>query len=256
MTEDSNLKVVVTGASSGIGLAASRLFLSRGHDVVLVARREKNLQDIITEAKALTGRGYPVVADLAKKEDRERAVAEAVDAMGRMDVLVNGAGIIRSGKLVDTSLDAWNDMLNINLTSVFDMMRLSVPHLEKTKGNIVNISSVTGLRSFPGVLSYCVAKAGVDQLTRCVALELAPLGIRVNAVNPGVVVTQLHRSGGMNEEAYAAFLEHCKSTHPLGRAGEASEIAEAIYFLSSKRSQWTTGVTFSLDGGRALTCAR
>jgi NAD(P)-dependent dehydrogenase (short-subunit alcohol dehydrogenase family) len=147
-------------------------------------------------------------------------------------------------------------MLDVNLRAVFHLMQLSIPHLESRRGNIVNVSSVTGLRAFPGVLAYCVSKAGVDQLTRCAALELAGKGIRVNAVNPGVVRTQVHRRGGMNEEAYAAFLEHSRTTHPLGRVGEAEEIAELILFLASARAAWITGATYSIDGGRAQTCAR
>src|SRR5215470_11518460 len=106
---------------------------------------------------------------------------------------------------------AWDSMMDVNLRAPFQLMRLCVPHLIATSGNIVNISSVTGLRSFPGVLAYCVSKAGLDQLTRCAALELAPRGVRVNAVNPGVVITELHRSGGMADDAYAKFLEHSKS---------------------------------------------
>jgi NAD(P)-dependent dehydrogenase (short-subunit alcohol dehydrogenase family) len=135
-------------------------------------------------------------------------------------------------------------------------MRAAVGHLMVAKGSVVNVSSVTGLRAFPGVLAYCVSKAGVDQLTRCAALELAPHGVRVNAVNPGVVVTNLHRRSGYDEEKYAAFLERSKSTHPLGRAGEPEEIAELICFLASERAGWITGETISIDGGRHLTCAR
>ncbi|HEV8483182.1 MAG TPA: SDR family oxidoreductase, partial [Blastocatellia bacterium] len=155
-----------------------------------------------------------------------------------------------------SSLGLWDEMMNINLRSVFHLMKLAVPHLERSRGNVVNVSSVVGLRSFPGILAYCVSKAGVDQLTRCAALELAGKGIRVNAVNPGVVVSGLHRAGGMKDEAYEAFLEHSKTTHPLGRVGEASEIAELIYFLASDQAGWITGATVSIDGGRALTCAR
>ncbi len=120
----------------------------------------------------------------------------------------------------------------------------------------MNVSSVTGLRSFPGVLAYCVSKAGVDQLTRCAALELAAKGVRVNAVNPGVVVTDIHKRGGMTQEQYDAFLEHSKTTHPLGRVGQSPEIAELIFFLASDSASWITGGTYSIDGGRALTCAR
>jgi len=146
--------------------------------------------------------------------------------------------------------------MNVNLRAVFQLMQLAAPHLIKTKGNIVNVSSVTGLRSFPGVLAYCVSKAGVDQLTRCAALELAPKGVRVNAVNPGVVITEIHKRGGMSEEAYASFLEHSKTTHPLGRVGDPKEIAELVFYLASERASWITGATYQIDGGRALTCAR
>src|SRR5437588_6819469 len=135
-------------------------------------------------------------------------------------------------------------------------MQLAAPHLIRTHGNIVNISSVTGLRSFPGVLAYCVSKAGVDQLTRCAALELASKGVRVNAVNPGVVVTEIHKRGGMSDEDYENFLEHSKTTHPLGRVGQPREIAELVFFLASDKASWITGATYSIDGGRALTCAR
>jgi NAD(P)-dependent dehydrogenase (short-subunit alcohol dehydrogenase family) len=136
------------------------------------------------------------------------------------------------------------------------MMRLATPHLIKTQGNIVNVSSVTGPRSFPGVLAYCVSKAGVDQLTHCVALELASKGVRVNAVNPGVVLTNLHKQGGMSVEAYDRFLEHSQTTHPLGRVGRPEEVADLIAFLASDRAGWITGVTYLIDGGRGQTCNR
>src|SRR5438132_12227475 len=123
-------------------------------------------------------------------------------------------------------------MMDINLRAIFYLMQLSAPHLIKTKGNIVSVSSVTGLRSFPGVLAYCVSKAGLDQLTRCAALELAAKGVRVNAVNPGVVVTEIHKRGGMSNADYRAFLEHTKTTHPLGRVGDPREIAELVIFRS------------------------
>ncbi|MGI9167322.1 MAG: SDR family oxidoreductase [Pyrinomonadaceae bacterium] len=165
-------------------------------------------------------------------------------------------GHISSGTIEDTSLEAWDKMLDINLRAVFILMRDSVPILSRRRGNIVNVSSVTGLRAFPGVLAYSVSKAGLDQLTRCAALELASKGVRVNAVNPGVVVTDIHRRGGMSEEQYAAFLDHSKQTHPLGRVGEAREIAELVFFLASDRASWITGATYSIDGGRAQTCAR
>ena len=189
-------------------------------------------------------------------EECAGAMNETIKKFGQLDVLVNAAGIIAMGSISDTSPEAWREMMLINLDAVFYLMQLAIPHLEKTGGNIVNVSSVTGLRAFPGVLAYCVSKAGVDQLTRCSALDLAPKGIRVNAVNPGVVITNLHRRSGMDDEKYSTFLEHSKTTHPLGRVGEPDEIAEAILYLASGRSGWVTGETLSVDGGRHLTCAR
>jgi NAD(P)-dependent dehydrogenase (short-subunit alcohol dehydrogenase family) len=169
---------------------------------------------------------------------------------------VNAAGIIATGSVETTSDEHWDSMLNVNLRAPFRLMRAVAPLLPSPGGAIVNVSSVTGVRAFPNVLAYCVSKAGVDQLTRCAALELAPRGIRVNAVNPGVVITNLHRRSGMTEEHYSAFLERSRETHPLGRAGDPNEIAELIYFLSSDAAAWITGETISVDGGRHLTCAR
>ena len=246
-------RVIVTGASNGIGRATAERFLNEGSKVVLVGRRESALQEVASRA---SGNSFIIPADLSDEKQSKSCIAHAVEMMGALDVLINAAGILKGGRIEDTSLALWDEMMNINLRSVFHLMRLAVPHLEETKGNIVNVSSVTGPRSFPGVLAYCVSKAGVDQLTRCAALELAAKGIRVNAVNPGVVVTGLHRAGGMNDEAYAAFLEHSKTTHPLGRVGQAEEVADLISFLASDRAGWITGATVSIDGGRALTCAR
>ncbi|GBC81355.1 Dihydroanticapsin 7-dehydrogenase [bacterium HR10] len=251
--EMSGKRVLVTGASSGIGRATAERFLEAGAEVALVGRREAALAEV---AAPYPGRAHILVADLADERQCELCIEQAVAKMGGLDVLVNAAGILKSGSLETTSLQLWDEMMRINLRSIFYLMKLAVPHLEKTRGAIVNVSSVTGLRSFPGVLAYCVSKAALDQLTRCAALELAPKGIRVNAVNPGVVRTNLHRAGGMSEEEYAAFLHRSTTTHPLGRVGEPREVAELIYFLASDRASWITGATVSIDGGRALTCAR
>lgn len=251
-------RAIVTGASSGIGAATARLLLQQGATVALIARRKEGLEQVAAEAGDArdAGAAFVIPGDVSNQHQAEAAFERGVEMMGGLDALINSAGIIRTGGLEAASLDQWDEMMNVNLRSIFQLMKLAVPHLEKTRGNIVNVSSVNGLRSFPGVLAYCVSKAGLDQLTRCAALDLAPKGIRVNSVNPGVVVSGLHRSGGMTEEGYAAFLEHSKTTHPLGRVGEAQEVAELIVFLASDRAGWITGATISIDGGRALTCLR
>ena len=247
--------VIVTGASSGIGRATVERFLRDGNNVALVGRREKSLEEVASHHER-RGKAIVIAADLTDEHQTEDCIARAVEALGGLEVLVNAAGILKSGRIEDTSLDLWDEMMNINLRSVFHMMKCALPYLERSGGNIVNVSSVTGPRSFPGVLAYCVSKAAVDQLTRCAALELAAKGVRVNEVNPGVVVTELHRAGGMSDEAYATFLEHSKTTHPLGRVGSPDEVADLIYFLASDQAGWITGATVSIDGGRALTCAR
>jgi NAD(P)-dependent dehydrogenase (short-subunit alcohol dehydrogenase family) len=256
--------VVVTGATSGIGRATAVRFGRDGASVLAVGRKAAALADVAHEVELAGGRCVPFEADVTAAEAPAAIAAKSVSAFGGLTTLVNAAGIIATGTVENTDDDAWDVMLDVNLRAPFRLMRAVTPLLiaarqaatPPTAASVVNVSSVTGLRAFPGVLAYCVSKAGVDQLTRCAALELAPHGIRVNAVNPGVVVTNLHRRSGVNEENYAAFLERSKQTHPLGRAGEPDEIAELIVFLASARAGWITGETISIDGGRHLTCAR
>ncbi|HEU4768636.1 MAG TPA: glucose 1-dehydrogenase [Pyrinomonadaceae bacterium] len=247
---------VVTGATSGIGHASALGFANEGAKIVCVGRNENALNAVVQELRNTGAEALPIRADLSIDQEADHVIDEAVRAFGGIDVLVNAAGFITSGTIENTSVETWDAMMNVNVRVVFRLMQRAVPSLIERRGNIVNISSVTGLRSFPGVLAYCVSKAAVDQLTRCSALELAAKGVRVNAVNPGVVVTEIHKRGGMNEEAYAAFLEHSKGTHPLGRTGRPEEIAALVLFLASDEASWVTGATYSIDGGRALTCAR
>jgi NAD(P)-dependent dehydrogenase (short-subunit alcohol dehydrogenase family) len=248
--------IVVTGASSGIGRATAEAFARAGAAVVLVGRSEQGLADVERTILEGGGRARACRADLTSDDAPDRVVAAAVDGFGGLDVLVNAAGIIASGTLETTDDAAWDLMMALNLRAPFRLMRAAAPHLRVRKGSVVNVSSVNGLRAFPGVLAYCVSKAGVDHLTRCAALEMAPYGVRVNAVNPGVTVTNLHKRGGMDDTAYAAFLERSKMTHPLGRAGEADEVAALILFLASDRAANMTGETIPIDGGRHLTCLR
>jgi NAD(P)-dependent dehydrogenase (short-subunit alcohol dehydrogenase family) len=247
--------VLVTGATSGIGQAVARAFRNNGARLAAIGRNQIALDELSGDVED-SNDVLKITADVTDNEAMRDVVDSVAAKFGRLDVLVNGAGHISSGTIEETSLAAWDAMMNVNLRASFYLMQLCAPHLIRTKGNVVNISSVTGLRSFPGVLAYCVSKAGLDQLTRCAALELAPKGVRVNAVNPGVVVTEIHKRGGMNEEAYAKFLEHSRTTHPLGRVGKPAEIADLVLFLASDEASWITGATYSIDGGRALTCAR
>ena len=246
----------VTGATSGIGQACALAFAKAGAKVACVGRKAEALQDVEQKIRVLGAETLSINSDLARENEAQRVVEQAIQGFGGIDVLVNAAGHLSNGTIENTSLEAWDEMMNVNVRAPFQLMQQALPSLIERRGNIVNVSSVTGLRAFPGVLAYCVSKAALDQLTRCSALELAAKGVRVNAVNPGVVVTEIHKRGGMNDEAYAAFLEHSKTTHPLGRTGRPEEIAALVLYLASDQASWITGATYSIDGGRSQTCAR
>jgi NAD(P)-dependent dehydrogenase (short-subunit alcohol dehydrogenase family) len=241
---------IVTGATSGIGMATVSRFAEQGARVAAVGRKK----EILAKVQGENVRTYAV--DLTNERETSAFARRALDDFGGIDILVNAAGIIANGTIENTSLADYDLMMNINVRSVFQLTQSVLPSIIERKGNIVIVSSVTGLRAFPNVFAYCVSKAAVDQLTRCAALELASKGVRVNAVNPGVVRTNLHLNSGMNQDSYAAFVERSKTTHPLGRIGQPEEIADLILFLASSKAGWITGVTYSIDGGRAQTCAR
>jgi NAD(P)-dependent dehydrogenase (short-subunit alcohol dehydrogenase family) len=247
---------IVTGASSGIGRATTFRLAQEGAQILAVGRDIAALRAVCDEVVAKGGVALPLAVDVTSDDAPKHIVAEALKQFGRIDVLVNAAGIIASGTVESTTDEAWDVMMSVNVRAPFRLLREAAAELTRTKGAVVNVSSVTGTRAFPGVLAYCVSKSAVDQLTRCAALEMAPAGVRVNAVNPGVVVTNLHRRGGMDEEKYAAFLEHAKATHPMGRPGTPEEVAELIRFLLAPESGWITGITANIDGGRHLTCLR
>jgi NAD(P)-dependent dehydrogenase (short-subunit alcohol dehydrogenase family) len=252
--------VIVTGASSGIGLAAAEAFAREGAKVVLVGRNQAALDDAVGTVTAGSAggstRAVSCAADVTAADAPDRIVQSALEHFGGIDVLVNAAGVIATGTVETTSDEVWDAMMGVNLRAPFRLMRAAASHLKARKGAIVNVSSVNGLRAFAGVLAYNVSKAGMDHLTRCAALEMAPFGVRVNAVNPGVTVTNLHRRSGMDEAQYAAFLQRSKETHPIGRPGNPEEVASLIVYLASDRAAWMTGETIPIDGGRHLTCLR
>lgn len=250
---------IITGATSGIGWSTAKLFAKLGARLSLNGRKDDKLKLITEECQQYMPKDVKILqtpGDLTDTQLAETLVESTSKKFGKIDILVNCAGIIANGSIENTSLEHYDEMFAINVRSVFHLMTLAVPHLILSKGNVVNVSSVTGIRSFQNVLAYCMSKSAVDQLTHCSALELASKQVRVNAVNPGVVLTELQKRGGMTDESYAAFLEHSKTTHPLGRVANPDEVAKAIAFLASDAASFITGVTLPVDGGRHATCAR
>ncbi|XP_017044075.1 cyclopentanol dehydrogenase-like [Drosophila ficusphila] len=249
--------VIVTGASSGIGAGTAVLLAKLGGLLTIVGRNVDKLKETADQIVAAGGApALQVAADMNNESNVQEIVSATLAKHGRIDVLVNNAGILELGSIENTSLEQYDRLMNTNVRALYHLTLLATPELVKTKGNIVNVSSVNGIRSFPGVLAYNVSKAAVDQFTRCVALELAPKGVRVNSVNPGVIITELQRRGGLDETAYAKFLEHAKNTHALGRPGEVKEVAAAIAFLASDEASFSTGISLPVDGGRHAMCPR
>ena len=251
---------LITGASSGIGAATAVLFARLGANLAINGRNEANLQRTRDECVSVCPAGAEppliIVADMGSEADIARLVETTMKKFGRLDILVNNAGIFEFDTIETTSLEQYDRMMNINVRSVYQLTMLCVPHLIATRGNIVNVSSINGMRSIPGSIAYSIAKAAVDQMTSCTALELASKGVRVNSVNPGVIVTGVHKRAGLSDDDYVKFLEHSKSSHPLGRVGDAEEVAQAIAFLASNNTSFITGEHIFIDGGKHATCFR
>lgn len=245
--------VLITGASSGIGAATATHFATLGASLALTGRNLENLKKTASNCTTTT---VPllITGELTNESDVKAIIDKTVEHFGRLDVLVNNAGLLEIGSIETTSLQQYDNVMNTNVRSLYHLTTLAVPHLVKTKGNIVNVSSLVGLRAFPGALAYCVSKAAVDQFTRCVALDLASKQVRVNSVNPGVIITDLQKRAGFNEEQYQLFLKSSKESHPLGRSGEPEEVARAIAFLASEDASFITGATLPVDGGRQAVC--
>lgn len=249
------LSVLVTGASSGIGRACALAVGAEGAHVGLAGRRRARLDDTAALVEKSGGRALVLEGDVREEATCVRWAETCERTLGGLDGLVNAAGVIGNGAIDATAPAEWDRVMDSNVRSLYLMTRAAAELLKQRKGSVVNLSSVASNRPYAGLAAYCVSKAAVDMITRCAALDLAPHGVRVNAVNPGVVVTELHTVANAVAD-YPAFLERGKSTHPLGRVGSAEEVAALILFLLSAESGWITGACMPIDGGRALASSR
>jgi NAD(P)-dependent dehydrogenase (short-subunit alcohol dehydrogenase family) len=248
---------VVTGAATGIGRAAAHALARDGYAVALVGRRVEPLEELVAELREGGGDAIAAPADVASQEQVATAFGATVERFGGIDVLVNNAGVGDSGALLDESLERWEETLRINLTGAFIATQLALPHLLERRGAVVNVASINGVLAGPGWTSYCVSKAGLIMLAKCVASDYGREGVRANAVCPGWVRTpmgdedmdEVARAHGIDREgAYA----RAHRQHPLGRPAEPEEIADVIAFLASPRAAYVTGATVMVDGGTTV----
>lgn len=248
--------VLITGASSGIGAAAALRFAHLDATLSLTGRNRQNLIKVANKCERINKiKPFAICADLINEEDIRMIIKSTVSTFNRLDILVNNAATVHIGSIETTTLKQFDEVISINVKAVFHLTKLAIPHLIKTKGNIVNVSSINGIKAFRNVLAYNISKSAVDQFTRCVALEMASQQIRVNSVNPGVIDTPFHKRTGRNEEKCKEYIERSKTTHPLGRVGTPEDVTEAIIFLANgSQSSFISGVNLSIDGGRHTLC--
>jgi NAD(P)-dependent dehydrogenase (short-subunit alcohol dehydrogenase family) len=242
--------VIVTGGSSGIGLAAAMGFATDGAKVLITGRSAAPLEEAAAQNANIMG----LVADVSSVRDAERTIKKAVDTWGRLDVLVNNAGAGALMALADATADRIQDIFAVNVVGPSLLSAAALPHLAATKGAVINISSTYGHRPAAGLSHYAASKAALEQLTRCWALELAPIGIRVNGVAAGPTESgALMGMMGLSAAQADAVKSQERDRIPLKRRGEPSDVARWIVSLADPAAAWVTGQVIAVDGGLGLT---
>ena len=248
--------VLITGGGTGIGKAcAQSVAEGEAAHVILCGRRLEPLEEAAKDLrKRFEGTRFScVAADITHPADRARIV-ECVANLGRLDGLVNNAGLFVGESLGETSDESWDQLFAVNVDAPFQLMRDLLPWLKKSgQGSVVNISSTLAVKPIPNTAGYNASKAALIQLSRSLALELAPDKIRVNCILPGIVETDMYRGRYPDEASYKAGIQGAASIHPLGRVGKSEDIALATRFLLSQGASWITGVALPVDGGMLVT---
>ena len=238
---------VVTGASKGIGAGIAKHLAAEGASVVVNFSSSKAGADaVVAEITAAGGKAVAVQGDVSKKADIDRLVAETGKTYGKVDILINNAGVYEFGPLEAITEEHFHKQFNLNVLGLLLTTQKAVENFAPTGGSIVNISSVVGVNPLPGAAVYSASKAAVDGITKSLAKELAAKKIRVNSINPGMVETEgVHAAGFIGTD----FQKHLVTQTPLGRLGQPNDIAKAVAFFASDDSGWVTGETLLVSGG-------
>ena len=243
------LSVIITGGGAGIGLAAARAFARSGANVLITGRRAVKLDEIARSEPRIAF----IEADAANATDAKRTIDRALDLWGRIDVVVNNAGAGAPLPLAESTAERVAAVYAVNTIGPTLLAAAAVPHLQSSRGTIINISSTLGSKAVAGFANYCASKAAIEHLTRCWALELAPSGVRVNAVAAGPVETDFLRERmGLSEVEADAVREQERNAIPLGRRGVPEDVARWIVALADRESAWVTGQVLRIDGGFSL----
>jgi NAD(P)-dependent dehydrogenase (short-subunit alcohol dehydrogenase family) len=240
---------LVTGAGTGLGEAIALMFAREGARVALCGRRAEPLQKVLAEMTAAGGQGVVVPGDMTREADAKRAVADTMRHFGRLDILVNNAGaIVGRGSVSDSTEEGLRGTFEGNVVSTFLCAKHALPELIKTRGNIVNMASLAGLRGTPNMAAYGAAKGAVVVLTKGMALDYAAHGVRVNCICPAYIETDINREH-LARMKKAGQYEAIVKSMPLGFMGEPKDVAYGAVYLASEEARWVSGIALNLDGG-------
>lgn len=238
---------LVTGGSRGIGFAIAKILSDNGASVVITSKNSEKIK----QAEAKISNSFGITCDIKKKNEVQNVLDQTIKKFGKLDILVNNAGIFPKIKLLhEIEEEEWNEVLDVNLTGQFRFTKEAIPHLQKTSGCIINISSDAGLKAYQGFNAdaYSASKAALIVLTKCWALEYAKNKIRVNCICPGVVDTDMTKPFLKNQKD----IEFMNNEHPLGRIGQPEEIGKSVLYFASDDALWITGAILTVDGGESI----